>query len=82
MAANIMESDGDRGLYEKYIVIKKDGTEIKSQVFVLSPEVDDAALLALATYAGTTENKHLAQDLRSWIQTILKNKQRILERGQ
>lgn len=75
------QSDSDRGLYQKYIVIKKDGTEIKSQVFVLSPESDDAALLALATYAGTTENQHLTEDLRSWIKTILEGRQRILEQG-
>lgn len=51
----------ERGLYGKYEVIK-DGEPI-TDCFVLEPEDDRAARVALKAYAAATENEELAEDL-------------------
>jgi len=57
-----------RGLYRKYRVIKRGtGQEITGPVFVLRPDRDPAAREALLTYARTTPNKVLAEDIESWL---------------
>lgn len=55
------------GIYEKFIVIKRvDGTTI-TDCFVLVPEKDPAAVVAMQAYAAATENKRLADDLHKWV---------------
>lgn len=55
------------GLYEKFIVIKKvDGTTI-TDCFILIPEKDPAAVVAMQAYAAATPNKELADDLYRWV---------------
>lgn len=61
-----MPEDGDRvqsepGLYRKYRV-EKDGEEIED-CFVLEPENDAAARMALGAYADATDDEELADDL-------------------
>lgn len=68
-------SDKERGgLYEKYEV-RKDGEPVEG-CFVLEPESDDDALIALRVYAQRTDDHDLARDLRSWIRDILDRKRR------
>lgn len=59
------------GLYDKYIVLNKDGTPTTGRYFVLKPETDDDALAVLAGYAARTQNEQLAYDLWQWINEIL-----------
>lgn len=56
------------GLYEKYEVLK-DGEPVED-CFVLEPESDKAARLALEEYARRTDDEELAQDLREWVAII------------
>lgn len=59
-------SDGaERGLYEKYEVLR-DGEPVEG-TFVLRPETDQAAQEAILAYADVTGNEELAGDLRLWI---------------
>lgn len=54
-----------KGLYPKYQVTKKeDGSAIEGR-FVLRPQEDAAARRALLTYAATTKDKVLADDIRN-----------------
>lgn len=60
-------SNEHSGLYEKYVVIKKvDGTTI-TDCFILVPEKDPAAVVAMQAYAAATDNKRLADDLYKWV---------------
>ena len=67
-----------KGFYPKYIVIKVDGNDNEwrldaeplTDVFVLRPEKDRAALVALQAYADATTNEVLADDLYVWISHI------------
>lgn len=52
------------GLYGKYEVTK-DGEPVED-CFVLRPERDPAAAIALAVYAEVTDNDQLRADLRAW----------------
>ncbi len=56
-------------LYGKYIVKKANGEPVKNNVFILSPETDEAAMQALATYQECIEGKNpeLAHDLGLWL---------------
>lgn len=55
------------GLYDKYLVVKKvDGTTVTG-CFILRPENDPAAVIALQAYADATKNKRLADDLYKWV---------------
>ena len=59
--------DSDKGLYDKYLIVKKvDGTVI-TDCFILRPEKDPAAVVALQAYAAVTPNKALADDLYKWV---------------
>ena len=62
----------ERGLYGKYIVIKIDGedNEPLTDVFVLRPEKDPVALVAIRAYANTTDNAELARGLFEWANDI------------
>lgn len=60
-----------KGLYGKYIIRKADGAPMGDDFkFVLSPEKDRAALVALRTYASETDNGELKSDLLEFIATI------------
>lgn len=57
----------NNGLYEKFFVVKRvDGTTI-TDCFVLVPEKDPAAVVAMQAYAAATPNKALADDLYRWV---------------
>lgn len=59
------------GLYGKYRIAKADGTptDPKAQYFVLRIDTDQAARMALQTYANYVEHDSpaLADDLRQWL---------------
>lgn len=55
----------ERGLYDKYDV-RKDGEPVED-CFVLEPENDHAARMALIAYADATDNEELADDLIEWV---------------
>lgn len=52
----------DEGLKLKYTVTHADGRPCNHFKFVLSPEVDPAARVALAAYAEATKNERLRAD--------------------
>ncbi|MBK8035273.1 MAG: hypothetical protein IPK17_38375 [Chloroflexi bacterium] len=63
----------DRGLYQKYIITKREtGEEVKRPAFVLLPDRDPHARAALRAYADAVEadNPALAADLRSWMDSV------------
>ena len=55
-----------KGLYGKYIVRKRSDNSIVTNCFVLRPDRDDAAIVALLAYANATVNEQLAQELIEW----------------
>jgi len=59
----------DVGLYNKY-EIQKNGIPVVGRYFVLKPDTDLAAAVALLAYAFATPNKVLAKDLLEWLQEI------------
>lgn len=62
-----MSANEERGIYDKYLVIKMvDGTVIEN-CFILRPDKDPAAVKALQAYAAATENRVLAGDLYRWV---------------
>ncbi len=64
--ANGMANE-QKGLYGKYLVVKVvDGTVIED-CFILRPDKDPAAVVALQAYATATENRTLADDLYKWV---------------
>ncbi len=73
---------GDQqGFYGKYMVRKATTTAAGTRtgppltdVFVLRPEKDSAALEVLGLYARLTSNLELAADLRAWIRRIKEDK--------
>lgn len=58
------------GLKRKYVVLKSDSGEPVEDCFVLRPDKDKAAIVALLAYAGATDNQVLAKDIRAWISAI------------
>lgn len=58
------------GLKRKYIVLKSDTGEIIDNFFVLRPDKDGAAIVALVAYANSTGNKKLANDILGWIDDL------------
>lgn len=63
------ESDSDQsGLYAKFDV-RKDGDPVQ-ECSVLEPEIDPAARVALAAYAGHTDDEDLRRDLNEWLGAI------------
>ena len=65
---NEPERAGQRaGLYGKYSVYKnKDGSQV-TDCFVLRPDNDPAAVVALTAYAAATDNAELAADIINWV---------------
>lgn len=63
---------GFKGLYDKYLVVRKDSGETVDGCFVLRPVTDTAARVALATYAEATHNPRLAKDVRKWLRQLRK----------
>lgn len=62
-------NDSDReGLYAKYEVRK--GSEPVEDCFVLRPDRDAAARVALLAYAYATDDLKLRGDLHRWVQAI------------
>lgn len=60
-----------KGLYDKYMVIKVvDGTVIEN-CFILRPDKDPAAVKALQAYAAETENNVLANEIYAWVGKLL-----------
>ena len=55
------------GLKVKYVVVKTDTGELVENCFVLRPDKDPAARLALEAYAQATDNQVLASDITEWI---------------
>jgi hypothetical protein len=64
-------SENEKGLYKKYTVINNDtGKEIEGEAFILRPDRDITAVVALEAYAETTENQALKQDLKEWVKYL------------
>jgi len=61
-------SEQERGLYDKYKVIKIETNEEITDVFVLRPLKDLAARVAILAYARATKNSILARSLEEWMQ--------------
>ena len=55
------------GLGNKYTVRKTDTGELVDECFVLRPDRDLDARVALLAYAVATDNKTLAADIRAWV---------------
>lgn len=66
-----MSDTEQSGLYSKYEV-RKDGEPVED-CFVLEPENDPAARVALSAYAGHTDDEDLKQDLLDWLVSILRS---------
>lgn len=62
--------DADRGLYNKYWVTEDGVTSVEGFVFVLRPDRDPAARIALAAYAKATPNELLRADLERELERI------------
>ena len=60
----------DRGLYNKYRVRNVETKLPVEGAFVLRPDRDPAALIALKHYAEATTNVDLAADLILWIEGL------------
>lgn len=59
----------DVGLYNKYEILK-DGVPVEGRYFVLKPDSDRIAAVALLAYALATPNEKLADDLLGWLREI------------
>lgn len=59
--------DAYEGLKRKYIVRKSDTGEAVDGSFVLRPDKDTAAVVALRAYARATDNETLAADIIKWV---------------
>ena len=58
---------GHKGLYDKYEVRRKETGEICEGCFILRPTTDEAARIAVATYAYATHNPQLRIDILRWL---------------
>lgn len=54
------------GLYKKFTIFDRDGKPVDG-CFVLRPDRDPAARVALEAYADATDNDHLEFDIRAWL---------------
>ncbi|MNI77694.1 hypothetical protein D3C73_1340050 [compost metagenome] len=59
-----------KGLYNKYMVFKSNTGEVVEECFVLRPQKDPAARIALLEYASATYNTELAQDISLWLSNL------------
>lgn len=66
---DIDDAGRERGLYDKYEVLK-DGEPIDGEAFILRPDRDHAARMAIIAYAEATDNEELADDLLEWVGEI------------
>lgn len=64
------------GLYGKYTVTKADGTPVTDRCFVLKPDKDIAARMALLTYAEYTCDEQLRNDIHQWLGLMLEQTKR------
>lgn len=62
-----MSAAGEKGLYPKYEVFKDGERVVDEECFILEPEDDPAARIALAAYADVTDNEALAEDIIEWL---------------
>ena len=67
LALETAPRDSYKGLKRKYIVFKSDSGEPVENCFVLRPDKDPAAKIAMEAYAKATDNKTLADDITRWI---------------
>ncbi len=60
------------GLWDKYRVLRKyrHGSTLVEGAFVLLPEKDPAALVALKVYAAESDNPTLSADIDAWVERI------------
>lgn len=58
------------GLKAKYDVYKKSNGEKVEECFVLRPQKDLAAAVALRAYASCTDNKDLGEDILNWLKSM------------
>lgn len=58
------------GLKAKYNVYKKENGEKVEECFVLRPQKDLAAAVALRAYASCTDNKGLGEDILNWLKSM------------
>lgn len=66
----------ENGLYDKYLVYKIDGTPVTDRCFVLKPDKDIAARMALLTYAEYTCDEQLRNDIHQWLGLMLEQTKR------
>ncbi len=61
-----------QGIYNKYRVKKTDGSPMdpEARYFVLRPNLDPAARVAMRAYADATENEDLARDIFAWMDEL------------
>lgn len=64
------ESSRNIGLYVKYAVYDNEDGSVVTDCFVLRPDKDPAALIALRTYAIVTDNVELANDIINWCKNL------------
>lgn len=67
LAAEPEECEQTAGLFPKYIVRKAATNEIVENCFVLRPDRDPAAMIALRAYAKACNNLELARDIFEWV---------------
>lgn len=63
----VKQNDSQIGLHGKYVVRKNSSGEYVSNCFVLRPDKDAAAVVALRAYAKATDNGVLASDIANWV---------------
>jgi len=56
-----------KGIYDKYLVIKKVDDTVITDCFILIPEKDPAAVIAMQAYAAATKDRILANDIYKWV---------------
>ncbi len=57
-------------LYSKYIVTYSDGRPVEGDCFVLRPDRDSAARVAIKVYALYCGNPQLSNELINWIDCL------------
>ena len=75
------EDDRERGLYGKYLVIKRAGDQVIWKSFVLRYDQDPFALPALAAYADACAARYpkLAADIRGIVAWETEHQQKLRE---
>lgn len=72
-AEKVRGMDNTKGLYVKYEVRKKEDGSTVDNCFVLRPDKDKHAIVALNAYARSVkaDNPALARDIRLWLASLL-----------